>query len=611
MNTRSLLLLLVLCLSVSLVACGDQSGDADTGETPSPDAGEPDTEEPNAGEPESEEPEAQEPCEYPSNAPSVVTYEAVMPNFSWEGVYRGDGSQVDFSMEEFHCSPEYEKYNSLVFMISTAWCVYCPDYIRYLDSIAESLEEKGMLIVYSEVQNDDFSPSFHTDAQAHINGLVGEGRPGLRLGDAQTNPMVEGLSRNELVPGFPSAYVVRREDMIVSASQHVSNSTLPFEGIADDPTGDWTMFEPPFTQNCDDTQEESFEPNDTPDTAGLLELDKPIEGGICSPAPDYYRIEEEGWWQLDLEFIHSVGDLDVQVWDNETGEAIFASASETDNETLIWEGPATILVVGFNFASSTYTMTLSPSEGICPDGDDPYEEAGNNEAASAPSIEPGTFSGGICGLEQDFFKVDLEGSWTLDLEFTHNNGDLDVYIWDTEMNQPVIVDEAPVGSESTNDNESFEYEGPATIAVLGFRGARNTYTLTLTDNDAPEDPPAPECTEEALEADGNNDASAAPALEVGAVEGGVCDAEPDFYQVSLEGAWRLDLAFTHENGDLNAYVWDAETNAPLMVEEAIVGSESTDDNESFEHEGPAIIAITGLEGAQNNYSLTLTDLTAE
>ena len=61
--------------------------------------------------------------------------------------------------------------------------------------------------------------------------------------------------------------------------------------------------------------------------------------------PDYYRIELDGPWRLNLEFEHAVGDLDVEVWDvagqqpeRDLAEQIVGSYSQTDNESFEYEG---------------------------------------------------------------------------------------------------------------------------------------------------------------------------------------------------------------------------------------------------------------------------------
>ena len=67
------------------------------------------------------------------------------------------------------------------------------------------------------------------------------------------------------------------------------------------------------------------------------------------------------------------------------------------------------------------------------------------------------------------------------LEFSNSQGDLDVYVVD-DQGQPLTGGNvAPIGSDSTTDNESFTHSGPSRILVYGYQAASAPYTLTLTD----------------------------------------------------------------------------------------------------------------------------------
>mgnify|MGYP002629392641 CR=1 FL=1 len=114
-----------------------------------------------------------------------------------------------------------------------------------------------------------------------------------------------------------------------------------------------------------------------------------------------------------------------------------------------------------------------------PDDEEPYEP--NDSAAQAARIGAGTFAGGVCDGGSDFYRVDLAGAWRLDLTFRHADGDLDVYVWDERTGRPANgANGRPLGSDSATDNESFQYQGPAIVAVLGYQGATAPYRLTLS-----------------------------------------------------------------------------------------------------------------------------------
>ena len=124
---------------------------------------------------------------------------------------------------------------------------------------------------------------------------------------------------------------------------------------------------------------------------------------------------------------------------------------------------------------------VAPGGGVCgPDAEETYEP--NNNPANAPVIPAGSFDGGICDAQADFYRIDARGPWRLDLSFQHAQGDLDMYVWDLQRGQPESNGAGGyVGSDSTNDSESFEYTGPATVVVVGYEGAQAPYRLTLTE----------------------------------------------------------------------------------------------------------------------------------
>lgn len=116
----------------------------------------------------------------------------------------------------------------------------------------------------------------------------------------------------------------------------------------------------------------------------------------------------------------------------------------------------------------------------CEDGDDEAGEP-NNSPENATPLAPGAARGGICDVNPDFYQIDIEGDWRFDIEFSHAQGDIDVFVWDAASNQQVTVNGAPVGAQSSDDNETFTHSGPALVNVYGYQGASATYNIILTE----------------------------------------------------------------------------------------------------------------------------------
>jgi hypothetical protein len=155
-----------------------------------------------------------------------------------------------------------------------------------------------------------------------------------------------------------------------------------------------------------------------------------------------------------------------------------------------------------------------------------------------------------------------------------------------------------------------------TMEIIGDQGATQYYldfigltgdpstpmtgggTVELNCGDSDEEPFEP-----------NNYAEDAGLIEAGDnITGGVCDFEPDFYKIEIEGDWQFDIFFSTETGDLDMYVWDPVNNQPVQEGGNWVGSDTITDNESLQYTGPAVIMVYGYQRATTTYSLTLNQL---
>ena len=126
-------------------------------------------------------------------------------------------------------------------------------------------------------------------------------------------------------------------------------------------------------------------------------------------------------------------------------------------------------------------------------------------------------------------------------------------------------------------------------------------------------PPPPmiesNCGGQEEDSEPNNTPAMAADLVPGTILGGICDAEPDFYQIGSQGAWRFSVAFENSVGNLDAVLWDPETDSPIRdAGGELVGSFTNDNLESFEHSGPAVVGVFGSQYASAPYTLTFEEL---
>jgi hypothetical protein len=358
----------LLLVSLGLAACGSD-GDGDPAGAPVHDGGLEDGAGANADP--SAEPDAQaqptwrETCAYPANN-GFIELGKSMPSLAWEGAYLSDGTRLDLELHAFHCAPEFDAYRTALFAVSAGWCPACPSQIEHLASLAGALEAAGSLLVFVETQTADGLPATHEDSHAYVERVLGPGGPGLRVGDGETLPRALAIDRAPLVTSYPAGFVVRRSDMMVIASQSQSASSLPWDEIARHPDSVRETSNPNDTPNCGPDDEEPYEPNNTAAQAARLVAPARFRGGICDGFPDYFFIDSNVRWLLEIDFEHSVGDLDMFVWDVENDEILtdalgrpVGSATVDDREVYQGRGPTIIVIFGYSGATSTYELWLA------------------------------------------------------------------------------------------------------------------------------------------------------------------------------------------------------------------------------------------------------------
>lgn len=208
--------------------------------------------------------------------------------------------------------------------------------------------------------------------------------------------------------------------------------------------------------------------------AAASALEGNVRGDVCA--------NRESWFSLGLSagdkvniavsFVHSAGDIDIALRDPNGGE-VGRSAGTTDREsiehTVARDGTYTLLVYGYRGASNEVTIRASvdgavEEEDVCAaDGNDAMEDA-------AELAERG--DGRVCDGDTDWFRVNREGAWSLTVEFSHADGDLDVRAYDAEGRR--------VGqSAGTSDRETIRGNGAGFVEIYGYNGAQNAYTIRL------------------------------------------------------------------------------------------------------------------------------------
>ena len=323
-----------------------------------------------------------ETCElYPEYDP-VMAFGNVVPPLGWADAYQGELQRTNFSFENVFCGEEYSQKRTLILVIGAGWCEACARLVELnIAPIAfELTRELDAEVVYLEIQDGNWQPADNEYANRHLSALIEDG-VGWRVGDADTlirdnGEMVTAprfIARQPNLGVLPEVWVIRKRDMRVIASRDLAwmsrPGELPLRMIASDPEQDWSQPPlPPFRNQCEDGDDEETDTqtNDVADDAMALTLGE-LSGGICTASPDFYALEVDGPWRLQLTHDIRQGDLDLLLWDRETNSAavnengeVIGSQTAENTETLIGDGPGIVQVLGFGGSSARYTLTLEP-----------------------------------------------------------------------------------------------------------------------------------------------------------------------------------------------------------------------------------------------------------
>ena len=124
--------------------------------------------------------------------------------------------------------------------------------------------------------------------------------------------------------------------------------------------------------------------------------------------------------------------------------------------------------------------------GECAEGVEEATDAANDYFATAAVIGAGTYEGGICNDQADYYRIDIEGPWRATLTFDHDEGDLGVYAYQPRRDGSAGFEPVErrggelVGSDTLTGVETFEHQGYTTIGINGFLGAvGGAYTLEI------------------------------------------------------------------------------------------------------------------------------------
>ncbi|MCB9904651.1 MAG: hypothetical protein H6831_09615 [Planctomycetes bacterium] len=301
---------------------------------------------------------------------------------------------------------------------------------------------------------------------------------------------------------------------------------------------------------------------------------------------DYFQISVPNGQQLTIDalFLHAAGDIDILLYEGLNCATLTSiGGSATDNETVsatnntggtqdysLWVDP-----YGSTFDCNDYTLVVTITNDPCVNPvADAYED--NDTCATAqPAAGPAIPSLNVQNGDEDYYIITTQpGVLTfIDVNFIHNNGDLDIKLYDDLActNQVAI-------SQSVSDNETVSYQNisgsplDVVLHVYGYGSGFgcNDYDISISTNIDP-------CSVLAEDANEDNDDcfTATPAPEGTIAAQAVFLGDPDWFRIDLTDGETLtaDCLFTHDNGDLDMRLWDGCPGVEIDSSETVSDNE--------------------------------------
>ena len=243
--------------------------------------------------------------------------------------------------------------------------------------------------------------------------------------------------------------------------------------------------------------------------------------------------------------------------------------------------------------------------------DDAYDDANSNDSPVNAAVVGDSNNNEsvliLCPSDVDWYQIELNAGDGLevDLTFTHANGDIDLRLYRrnngglTESGLTVVD-----SSTSTTDNETV-YTSRATVSdtyfikvyQYGRNPSRLDYGMTVNVLTRCQDDPVSPSGEQ------NDTIAEASSMPDFGESRQICDYDDDWYYFSLsrQQSLRVDLMFTHAQGDLDLALHNANTTARIQVEGSLT------DNEVLEVDslpaGDYAVRVYGFGGAKNRYKI--------
>lgn len=230
-------------------------------------------------------------------------------------------------------------------------------------------------------------------------------------------------------------------------------------------------------------QDDEFEQNDVPAEAAVVQAG--TYGELMLLDDDWYQLKLDAHQtvQVQIVFDHLVADLDLAIYDDQLVRQANSAGTETNSENVQLaageaEGTYLIHVYGFEGSSAAYAMTIQLGQGSAPPGeDDAYEE--NDSAFDAAPMGAGLYED-LVAWDEDWYRLEVQPGWqlTVQIEFLHAAGDLDMVLYDEEFHELARSDGVGNSEQVVNTNHAKTTQ-TFYLEVYGYGEDTNSYSMRI------------------------------------------------------------------------------------------------------------------------------------
>jgi hypothetical protein len=227
-------------------------------------------------------------------------------------------------------------------------------------------------------------------------------------------------------------------------------------------------------------RDDNMEENDTAEqaaeiSAGTYEL--------VGADEDWFMARVEGSGTLAVQIRCNTGDLDLILFDAQSGEVLVSSEEYGSNEIVqaeVGPGNYAVLVYPYDGEAAAYTMSVTAPAGRQPSepeaADDRFED--NDTPQTVAAIEAGTLQ--LMCADQDWFGIPVEAAGMLSVTVDGAQGDLDLILFDAQSGDAIATSE----QQGSHESVSAQVEpGMYVMLIYPYDGVASPYTLTV---DAPQ-----------------------------------------------------------------------------------------------------------------------------